>query len=83
MLKEYFEVSAVHNGEEGDSVVLEKDFDASEYRLIGKVLGEAPFQGSLVHRGWKTLSVRLPRVIGDSDKESSFCVITPAEVELS
>ena len=43
-------------------------YAADEYRLVGKISGEAPFSGRLVHRGWKTERVKLPRVIRSGDR---------------
>ena len=34
-----------------------------EYRLLGKISGEPPFSGTLIHKGWKTEFVKLPRII--------------------
>ena len=51
-----------------------------EYRLIGKLGGEPPFTGKLIHKGWKTESVKLPRIVQTNDKR--LPVIAPAEVEV-
>jgi hypothetical protein len=53
---------------------------ADEYRLVGKISGQAPFSGTLMHRGWKTDAVKLPRVLRTGDDR--FPTIAPAEVEL-
>ncbi|MGD0474575.1 MAG: DUF2760 domain-containing protein, partial [Candidatus Velthaea sp.] len=42
--------------------------------------GRAPFSGTLMHRGWKTASVKLPRVLPRAGSE--LPTIAPAEVEL-
>jgi ABC-type Fe3+-siderophore transport system permease subunit len=49
-------------------------------RLVGKISGQAPFSGTLMHRGWKTESVKLPRMLRTGDDR--FPTIAPAEVEL-
>ena len=55
-------------------------YSADEYRLVGKIAGSAPFSGVLVHRGWKTDMVKLPRLLrGAPDR---LPAIAPAEVEL-
>ena len=51
-----------------------------EYRLVGRISGEAPFKGTLVHHGWKTEWVKLPRLISTS--ADRLPAIAPAEVEL-
>jgi hypothetical protein len=50
------------------------------YRLVGKISGEPPFSGYLVHRGWKTTRVKLPRVLRSG--EDRLPTIAPAEVEV-
>jgi hypothetical protein len=53
---------------------------ADEYRLIGKISGPGAFSGTLLHHGWKTDSVNLPRLVRtDPDR---LPTIAPAEVEL-
>ena len=41
-----------------------------EYRLMGKISGEPPFKGVLLHKGWKTESVKLPRIHQDGQNAS-------------
>ena len=48
--------------------------------VVGKLSGQAPFAGTLMHRGWKTESVKLPRVLRTGDDR--FPTVAPAEVEL-
>jgi hypothetical protein len=47
---------------------------------VGKISGQAPFSGVLVHHGWKTDAVNLPRVLRSSTHR--LPAIAPAEVEL-
>jgi len=53
---------------------------ADEYRLVGKIAGQAPFSGVLVHRGWKTDMVKLPQLLPSAPGQ--LPAIAPAEVEL-
>jgi hypothetical protein len=46
-------------------------------RLVGNVVGNPPFRGTLVHRGWRVVQIDLPKQTSDKDK-----VIAPAEVEV-
>jgi len=55
-------------------------YAADEYRLLGKISGPPPFRGVLVHRGWVTDEVRLPRVLRPAP--GRLPAIAPAEVEL-
>jgi hypothetical protein len=53
-------------------------YAADQYRLIGKLGGDPPFTGKLVHKGWKTEYVKLPRIT----KTDRLPAIAPAEVEI-
>jgi hypothetical protein len=77
VFKEMFDIQAVHLGDEGETLSLAADFDARAYRLVGKVPEQPPFTGTVLHRGWKTSKVALPRLT-DTARE----VIAPAEVEI-
>jgi hypothetical protein len=79
-LQEHFRIRPVREESEGSSVTIAVGYPADEYRLIGKISGAAPFSGTLIHRGWKTESVKLPRIVRvDADR---LPTIAPAEVEL-
>jgi hypothetical protein len=80
VLNEYFRIVPVRAENEGSNVTVIAGYDANEYRLVGKISGQAPFSGTLVHRGWKTESVQLPRVLRADDDR--FLTLAPAEVEL-
>jgi hypothetical protein len=78
VLKDYLSIAPVREETEGSRVTLERGFDASAVRPIGNVVGEPPFTGALVHRGWRAEEVRLPKVSGSRD----VSILAPAEVEL-
>lgn len=79
-LQEHFTIHRIRDEAEGASVTVPAGYAADEYRLVGKISGEAPFSGRLVHAGWKTESVKLPRVLKTGDDR--LPAIAPAEVEL-
>ena len=81
MLTEHFEIRSVSDAEEGHTVSVPKERAADEYRLTGNLAGQAPFQGILVHRGWKTLKVKLPELIEGASNDR-LPTIAPAEVEI-
>lgn len=83
VLREYFKVQPVHEGTEGSRLELPPDFDAARYRLIGKVKGEPPFSGTLLHHGWLVAELSLPRVVKSGESLEQHRVIAPAEVELA
>lgn len=77
-LGQYFTIEAVRAEAERTRVTLAEGFDASAVRLTGNVVGQAPFTGSLVHRGWRVTEARLPQVATGHD----LTILAPAEVEL-
>jgi hypothetical protein len=79
-LLEYFRISPVRAESEGSMVQVAAGYSPDEYRLVGKISGQAPFSGVLVHHGWKTDAVNLPRVLPISTHR--LPAIAPAEVEL-
>jgi hypothetical protein len=79
-LLEHFRISPVRAESEGSTVQVAAGYSADEYRLVGKISGPAPFSGVLVHHGWKTDAVNLPRVLRSSTNR--LPAIAPAEVEL-
>jgi hypothetical protein len=79
-LIEHFGIRPVRDESEGTRVDVPPGFAADEYRLIGSISGEAPFAGTLIHRGWRAEWVKLPRALRpESDR---LPAIAPAEVEL-
>ncbi len=77
VLNDFFALQVVHPGEEGDELSLAADFDPKAYRLVGKVPENPPFNGRVLHRGWKTERINLPNLT-DTSRE----VVAPAEVEI-
>jgi hypothetical protein len=79
-LLEHFGIRALREEGEGSKVTVPPGYAPDEYRLVGRISGEAPFTGTLVHHGWKTQWVKLPRLIRTS--ADRLPAIAPAEVEL-
>lgn len=78
VINEHFTLATVRSEQEGNKVTLPKGFDAASVRLTGKVTGEAPFTGTLVHKGWQVAQIRLPKLTQGYNAN----IIAPAEVEL-
>ena len=78
VLRNHFTITAVRSETEGERITLESGFNNNEVRLSGNVVGDAPFSGQLVHRGWRVSEVKLPKVIAEHD----LSVVAPAEVEI-
>jgi len=77
-LDTYFTLESVRSEEEETRISLPEGFNASEVRLTGNVVGEAPFNGTLVHKGWKVSETKLPKIAEGHDTT----IVAPAEVEL-
>jgi hypothetical protein len=78
VLREHFTLAPVRPEAEGSRITLNEGFDARAIRLTGNVVGQAPFQGALSHRGWRATEVKLPKLADGHDAT----VLAQAEVEL-
>ncbi|MBV8641321.1 MAG: DUF2760 domain-containing protein [Verrucomicrobia bacterium] len=78
VLQEHFNISAVSESAEGSQVTVPAGYAADQFRIVGKLSGDPPFTGTLIHKGWKTEFVKLPRIA----KTERLPPIAPAEVEL-
>jgi hypothetical protein len=68
VVDQYFELLPVETADEGSTVSVTPQDGETRFRLVGKVTGTPPYQGRLLHRGWRT------------EKD---VVIAPAEIEIS
>ncbi|MEW6260316.1 MAG: DUF2760 domain-containing protein [Thermodesulfobacteriota bacterium] len=75
----YLPLQPVVNQEEGETITLQADFDATAVKLMGQVGGSPPFTGVVRHRGWKVKKVVLPELSGTQNPD----ILVPAEVEIS
>lgn len=78
VLKEHFDIVPVRTEEEGTRLTVPKGFDPGEIRLTGNIVGEPPFSGVLIHRGWRAAKVKLPQLAAGHRLD----ILAPAEVEL-
>ena len=78
VLREHFTLAPVRLEAEGSRITITPGFDARAIRLTGNLVGQAPFQGALSHRGWRATEVRLPKLAAGHDAT----VLAQAEVEL-
>ena len=77
-LREHFTIRPVRAEAEGSRVTIAEGFDATAIRLTGNVVGAAPYNGTISHRGWRVEDVKLPKLVKSNDAK----VLAPAEVEL-
>lgn len=78
VLDQYLTIRPVRPEPEGTQVTLKPGFDPTAVRPTGQVVGEPPFSGALIHRGWRATDVRLPQVPSGRD----LSILAAAEVEL-
>ncbi|MFN8392859.1 MAG: DUF2760 domain-containing protein [Bdellovibrionota bacterium] len=83
LVREHFAILPVHGGNEGEKIELPQGFNVEKYRLLGRVVGEPPFRGVVLHRGWRAGRVSLPKTASVSGSADAREVIAPAEIELS
>ena len=79
-LTEHFGIRPMREESEGSKVTVPTEHAPDEYRLVGKISGEPPFRGTLIHHGWRVEWVKLPRLVRTSGDRPP--AIAPAEVEL-
>ena len=78
VLREHFSLEPLRSENEGSRITLPAGFDAAAVRVTGNVVGQAPFTGTLSHRGWRVTDTRLPRLAAGHDA----AILAQAEVEL-
>jgi hypothetical protein len=79
-LQSAFTLQPLHAADEGSTVTLAPGFDPESHRLLGRVAGEPPFTGKLLHRGWlSTAAVKLPHASDPAKPHNG--IIAPAEIE--
>ena len=78
VIHHYLRIEPVRAEAEGVRLTLAAGFDTAAVRLTGNVVGQPPFNGTLMHRGWRAVEIKLPRLADGHDVR----VLAPAEVEL-
>ncbi len=77
-IEELVTIRSVVEQKEGEKLTIPVGYDPAEYKLVGNVKGEAPFTGTLRHKGWRAHKLQLPKKVVDGSNE----IICPAEVEV-
>ena len=78
VLKQHLDLEPVRTEAENSRITLPRGFDAGAVRVSGNIVGEPPFTGTLIHRGWRASRIQLPRLAEGHDAR----ILAPAEVEL-
>lgn len=77
-LEEWITIRPLRDENEGAVINIPKGYDPSTIKIVGKVKGEPPYTGTLVHKGWKAHKRSLPKLTGEQLQE----VLAPAEIEV-
>lgn len=70
-------VRPVLQEDEGSKIHIPVGYNSSSIKVVGFVKGEPPFEGILIHKGWRADKRSLPKKYVESSQ-----VIYPAEVEI-
>ena len=79
-LNKHFTLKHILDTREGEAHTVPANFSATEIRLTGNVVGEPPFNGTVVHRGWRVERVNLPKIMKFDENDM---ILAAAEVELN
>ena len=77
-INDHFSLAPLRLEEEGSKITLAKEFDATQIRLTGNIVGQAPFTGTLIHKGWQVTDMHLPKL----PQSHNAKILAAAEVEL-
>ena len=77
-IEELVTIRPLRDEKEGATIQVPKNYHPGECKIVGKVKGEPPFVGTLIHRGWKAQKRSLPKKSGEQVSD----VICPAEIEV-
>src|SRR5689334_16207597 len=77
-LGEHLKLRPIRSEPDEAVVRVPEGYDPSRIRLVGRVTGRPPFEGTLRHHGWCTGDINLSDIPAGHDPT----VICPAEVEL-
>lgn len=76
-LEELVTIRPLVPDKEGAVITIPKGYDPTAIKISGKVKGEPPYTGTVVHQGWKAHKRSLPKM-GPYVSE----IISPAEIEI-
>lgn len=81
VLSDVLNVSPLHEKEEGAVIEVQKDSDISTLKVLGKSVDREQFDAKILHRGWGTDAVNIPRRVSELPCREGKYVISPVEVE--
>jgi hypothetical protein len=78
VMKTNFDIETVSKQDENTRIEIPTGYNNKEFKLEGRIEGEGPFKGTLIHPGWKVVNQHLPKVSNTLDMN----ILAPAEVEV-
>lgn len=78
LIEEIVTIRPLLETEEGKEIEIPPGFDPQKFKLLGKIKGEPPFKGIVLHKGWKAHKHSLPQKGRDNQNE----IIYSAEIEI-
>ena len=78
VIRGHFDLVPIRAEAENSRITLQEGFDPSANRITGHIVGQPPFSGTLIHKGWCVQRVDLPKVTDGHD----LSIIAAAEIEL-
>ena len=78
VIERFFDLQPIIDQPEGSPVEITAE-NASLFQLTGNINQPLPYQGKLIHPGWKAAKIDLPTWSGQSD---TALVVAPSEVEV-
>jgi len=78
VLEEHVTLRPLITEAEGAAIQIPPGFDPRHYKVVGKVKGNPPYTGTVIHRGWKAHKESLPRSV----QEDAKGIVAPAEIEV-
>lgn len=77
-LEELVTIRTLMPEKEGTIITIPKGYDPTAIKISGKVKGEPPYTGIVIHQGWKAHKRSLPKKMGEHASD----IICPAEIEV-
>jgi hypothetical protein len=77
-LEELVTIRPVMEENEGARIKIAAGYDPAQIKIVGKLKGDFPLTGKIVHRGWKAHKRSLPKKVGEQAND----IVCPAEVEV-
>ena len=81
IIKDLFDIAPIYVGHEGENVKLD-EHNPALFKLSGKVADSPPYNGKVVHKGWISKNLKVPKFADINKEFKKELIITPAEIEI-